>query len=128
MGASVIIPSLFPFDLLKFVGHKIQFSIDFSVIPDILFQISLGIRDSFFDLIEFAHHSIEVIVDEVLLSVDLSLDKVGIWVYDHLQRLNVAIELGDLVFLVAGSFHEIGENASEGDLYVLLRLFLRVSY
>jgi hypothetical protein len=36
--------------------------------------------------------------------------------------------LGDLVFLVLGRLHEIGEDAAEADKYVLLRLFLSVSY
>lgn len=128
MGPPIIIPSLFLLDLLQLIRHQIQFSIHLRITPHILLQISFRIGDALFNLVELTHHAIEIIVDEILLPVNLTLDQVSIGVHHNLQRLDVAVELGDLVLLVLGGLHEVGEDAAERHQYVLLRLFLRFSY
>jgi hypothetical protein len=127
VSAAVVVSSLFLLDLLQFIGHQVQFGVDFSIVPDVVLEVPLGVGDALLDVVELAHHAVEVIVDEVFLPVDFALDEVGIGVDDHLQRLDVAVEVGDLVLLVSGGFHQVGQDAAEGHAYVLLRLFLRVS-
>lgn len=63
MGSSVVIPSFFPLNFFQFICHHVQFGIDFSVIPDIVLQTSLRIGDSFLNLVELSHHSVEIIID-----------------------------------------------------------------
>jgi hypothetical protein len=128
LSAAVVVASFFAFDFLKLISQGIEFAVDFAVVAHILFECPFGVGDSLLDLIQLAHHAVEVIVDQIFLAVDFALDEVGIGVHHHLQGLDVSIEVGYLVLLVPGRFHQIGKNSRSGGEYVLLRLFLRVSY
>lgn len=79
MSASILTASLLFWDLLESSSQMIHFVVNLSIATEMSFQVFPGFGDAFFDLVESAHHSIEVVIDLLFLSIDLISDVGSIW-------------------------------------------------
>ena len=78
MVSSIVESSFLFLYFLQFRREDIQLLINLSATSQMSFQISFGFGDTFLNLIESAHHKVEIIIYFLLLLIDLSSDH--LWV------------------------------------------------